>query len=99
MMLVFLLIHFLLLAAAVAAAVFGLWVVALTDLLAYFAVAGGLWACRTKRYVSLEYSELKERQRNDLPVSAPRSMKIVSTGETGMSTETSKEIEEIQAAA
>lgn len=99
MLFLILILHILLLVAAMAAAVFGMWVVALTDLLAYFAVAGGLWACRTKRYVSLEYSELKERQRNDLPVSAPRSMKIVSTGETGMSTETSKEIEEIQAAA
>ena len=99
MLFLILILHVLLLVAAMAAAVFGLWAVALTDLLAYFAVAGGLWACRPKRYVSLEYSELKERERNDLPVSVPRDIKIVSTGETGMSTETSIKTEEMQAAA
>ena len=99
MLFLILILHVLLLVTAMAAAVFGLWAVALTDLLAYFAVAGGLWVCGTKRYVSLEYSELKERQKNDLPVSAPRDMKTVSTVETGMSTETSNEIEEMQAAA
>ena len=99
MLFLILVLHVLLLVAAMAAAVFGLWAVALTDLLAYFAVAGGLWACRQKKYVSLEYSELKERERNDLPVSAPRDIRIVSTGETGMSTETSIKTEEMQAAA
>ena len=99
MLFLILILHVLLLVAAMAAAVFGLWAVALTDLLAYFAVAGGLWACRTKRYVSLEYSELKERHRNDLSVSVPPDMGTVSTAETGISTETSNEIEEMQAAA
>ena len=99
MLFLILILHVLLLVTAMAAAVFGLWAIALTDLLAYFAVAGGLWVCRPKKYVSLEYSELKERQKNDLPVSAPRDMKIVSTAETGMSTEASNEIEEMQEAA
>ena len=99
MLFLILILHVLLLVTAMAAAVFGLWAIALTDLLAYFAVAGGLWVCRPKKYVSLEYSELKERQRNDLPVSTPQDMKTVSTAETGMSTETSIKIEEMQAAA
>ena len=99
MLFLILVLHVLLLVAAMAAAVFGLWAVALTDLMAYFAVAGGLWACRAKKYVSLEYSELKERQRNTMPVYAPRDLKTVSTAETGMSTETSIKIEEMQAAA
>ena len=99
MLFLILILHVLLLVAAMAAAVFGLWAIALTDLLAYFAVAGGLWVCRPKKYVSLEYSELKERQRNDLPVFAPRGMTTVSTAETGMSTEASNEIEEMQEAA
>ena len=99
MLFLILILHVLLLVTAMAAAVFGLWAIALTDLLAYFAVAGGLWACRPKKYVSLEYSELKERQRNDLAVSVPLNMGTVSTVETGMSTETSNEIEEMQAAA
>lgn len=99
MLFLILILHVLLLVAAMAAAVFGLWAVTLTDLLAYFVVAGGLWVCRPKKYVSLEYSELKERQKNDLLVSAPRGIKIVSTAETGMSTEMSIKIEEMQAAA
>lgn len=99
MLFLILILHVLLLVTAMAAAVFGLWAIALTDLLAYFAVAGGLWVCRPKKYVSLEYSELKERQRNDLPVFAPRGMTTVSTAETGMGIETSNEIEEMQAAA
>ena len=70
MMLVFLLIHFLLLAAAVAAAVFGLWGIALIDLAACLAVAAGLKAAGRDRYVTMRYSEIARRMDYE-PLPAP----------------------------
>lgn len=68
MMLVFLIIHFTLLVAAIAAVVFGLWSIALIDLLAYFCVAIGLWALRPEKRATLTYEEIVARNAQPLPL-------------------------------
>ena len=56
--------------AAMVAAVFGLWGIALIDLAAYLAVAAGLRAAGRDRYVTMRYSEIARRMDFE-PLPAP----------------------------